>query len=615
MKQEIEKELWENFERELKRIEEFDFSSLELSEEQSSQLDLFFKKFLDPKEDFPEGERHSIIEKNFAIYILKNRIPLNKIKQAYKTKGFKINSLLSQLKGVQRGTYKGDVSVGELVNWCKRNRPDLITEIFNNEIKFQYETEHLPCFEQIKNISRLQGEVYTPILKGVYYFILGRLVFSQIKKVVLGDLVTDPRIHLFIPIPSGQGKKNLKTTIKLVLDKLKFKGYCPTSIHPEQLIGKVINRGTPKNPKWVKNLGYFSQHYLIFDEIHHLLVTKDQQIQECRKNLRIGKDTYGENLIEKKSVDNLFEEEEMIQYYASFCSTGFTQKKPLPSDIVEAGDLRRDLVLFVKELENRDKTEDYENRLNSVKDIKEELKVFKSFADELLFKMEDGKFTFDQEAITRLVSLHREIMKVGFASSEKGANFSKMVDFTLQDFFVKLSCLLGAAHGKTKITKDFVELAFMDLLEFFDLQLSYVKHKIMGKLDYGDTWGGAQDKDSDCLEWLYNEKATSKESSNVSIQEFKEAIMKIRGIKEDMAKKVISKYKNNNWIKTKQEFQDSKVWLAFKPAFFSHKLTYGCNGCNGCNAYRNVFSKFFTEKYYSKALSPLPPLPPLKKSE
>lgn len=138
MSQRIEDSLWLEFEEELKKHKDFDISKLELNLDDSENLDIFFKKFLDPKENFPSGERHSVIEKNFAIYILKNGIDIEEIKKAYQSKGFNVSSLISQIKGITKGTYGNNpsVNVGELVNWTKKYRPDL-KDIFKTKSALQ----------------------------------------------------------------------------------------------------------------------------------------------------------------------------------------------------------------------------------------------------------------------------------------------------------------------------------------------------------------------------------------------------------------------------------------------------------------------------------------------
>lgn len=478
-------------------------------------------------------------------------------------------------------------------------------------IKFRYSTSHLPNFRCIREISALQGKIYDPILKGIYYHILSRVVITYVKNITCGGLRVDPRIHLYIPIPSGQGKKNLKTTIKTILSEVGFKGYCPTSIHPEQLIGKVINRGTSKNPLFIRNEGYFSKDFILVDEMHTLLTSKDINIQDCRKNFRIAKDVYGENLIEKKSVDHTFDENEIISYLPHIVGCGFTQDRAIPSHIVEEGDLRRDLVLYVKGISSRDKTQSYINRLKHQYDPKKELEEFVSFIRRIQENLVGAKFTFTEKAINKFNELHRTTVDYGFSHSDKGNNFTKMVDYSLQDLFIKICCLLGIAHGRTEITEEVVELAFTDLIEFFNLQLDYVRTKVMGKLDYGDSWGGAQEKDQECLEWLNNQGAFSFESSEVSIDEFENEIMKIMNVRKRQAQEYKNKFKKNGWIDSKQIKHGSKVWLAFKPIYKGSKMV----NVRDVRDVRSAYNKVFSKKINLNGLQPSQPSQPLIQRE
>lgn len=176
MKQKIDEELWQEFETEQKKIIDFDINKLQLTAEDNQILDIFFKKFLDPAENFPEGSRHNIIEKNFAIYIVKNKIDLEQIKKSYEAKGYNINSLLSQIGGVMKGTYKeAHINIGELVNWCKKFRSDLI-ELFKTE-----EEEKLPVIYdkdlrnyEVPDEEYLLDNEYIKIPKGEAGLITGK---------------------------------------------------------------------------------------------------------------------------------------------------------------------------------------------------------------------------------------------------------------------------------------------------------------------------------------------------------------------------------------------------------------------------------------------------------
>lgn len=170
MIQQIDLALWSEFQSEIKKVNTFDIQSLELTPQHNEALDKFFKKFLDPSEEFPSGKRHDVIEKNFAIWILQHNISVEKIKEAYKSKKFNFNSLLTQIKGVKEKTYKGNVSVGELVNWCKEFRPDLVP-LFQT-----IPTNHLDLQEKFQFLSLNELKNYQEIHQD---YIVDRLIPSR----------------------------------------------------------------------------------------------------------------------------------------------------------------------------------------------------------------------------------------------------------------------------------------------------------------------------------------------------------------------------------------------------------------------------------------------------
>jgi len=505
---------------------------------------------------------------------------------------------------------KKQLTKEELRNAIEELSPDLEdnekTKSSILRLDYNFKTEHLPHFETFKSIFKLQGEIYNPILKGCYYNVLSKIASSKIEKVSVGELNTDLRMHLTIPVSSGQGKKNIKTAVTQIFKRLGYVGNVPTSFHPEQFIGKVINRGKPMKPQWVKNEGYLSRDYIVIDEAYGLFMSKEQQIQETRKNFRIAKDPIGENLVEKKSVDNTFAEEETLSYYPKCVCIQFLQPKPLDSHIVEEGDLRRDLILYVKGLANRDKSEDYKKRLRNADNSDEALNSFcKYLENDVRNKLTNFQINFEEEAIDKLSELHSSLITKGFSHSERGSNFANMVDFTMQDFLVKLSSLIAIAYGQTIVTKEMVELAFMDLFEFFGMQLDYINDKVKGKLDYGDSWGGAKEKDRECLEWLYKQKAVDYDTK-IELNKFKDVIAKIKDVGEEQATKDYQRFIKNKWVETKHEFQKYYVWLGFTPEYINSKLIlHAGNDSNVSTAYNSVISDI------KNIIGELPTLPTL----
>lgn len=495
-------------------------------------------------------------------------------------------------------------------------------ENINNNVhsEFKYSTKHLKHFSCLREISKLQGKEYDPILKGLYYSIMGVLLRN--KKISLGQLQTDTRLSCTIPLPSGQGKKNLKKLIIDVFKELEYDIDVPLSLHSQQLIGKVINRGSIKKPNWIQNEGYLSRDVLIFDEGYKLFTSKEEEIQESRRAVRIAKDPIGENLIEKKQVDNTFDDAEKISYFSKVTIYSFLQPKSFPSDIVEEGDLRRDLILYVKSIAERDKSQDYASRLKTTINLSESLGIFTNFLRNIAKATSNFKFTFTDNAIDEVNKCHKSLVKRGFFHSNKGANFSNMIDYTLQDLLVKLSCIISAIYGSMEVSASAVKLAFLDLMEFFSLQLDFVKDKIRGRLDYGEGWAGALETDQACLEWLYNVGATDEDSSTITIDDFKKKIAEIKKIsydsdtKQGQAVKHYTRFKDGEgWIDSKQVGKhSSKVWLTFKPKIVGNKFK-GIQGIQGLPLYTFIISNIDAEITKLGGVNPTNPTNPTIKSE
>lgn len=446
-------------------------------------------------------------------------------------------------------------------------------------------TEHLPHFLRLKAITCLRGDIYDRIIKGVYYNLIGVLKAKTI--VTVGQITTDLRMSITIPLPSGQGKKNFKQAIAQILTELEYDVHQPLSFHSQQLIGKVIQRGKGKTACWVQNAGYLSRDYLIFDEAYKMMTAKDEDIQETRRAVRIAKDRYKHNLVEKKMVDNTFDESERLSYYPLVSICQFLQPRRLPTGVVEEGDLRRDLVLYEKGIANADKTEDYAARLRTHVDVDETVKVFCEHLKDVVKKTANHKFKFTEEALSKVEELHLSLVTQGFVHSDKAARFCSMIDWTLQDLLVRLCCLLSAAYGKSEVTPEAVELAYVDLSDFLQMGLDFVVDKVEGALDYGDEWKGAHSKDQKCLEWLYQRGALSEESSKVRIYEYVDEIAKIRGIQDDAAQKQYLKFRSEGWVDSRQEGQhDSKVWLTFKPEVVNR--FEGSKGSKGSKHLREI---------------------------
>lgn len=126
----IDDSLFDELENEIKKSNE-KISLQSFSNIPSSHHE-FWNKFLN--ENFPIGSINKHLEKNLSIFIIKNNIPFDIIKDKYKNQKWNVGPLSGWIKKIKNGDIV-NYNTGELVNWCKENnRLDLIQLLKDKEI-------------------------------------------------------------------------------------------------------------------------------------------------------------------------------------------------------------------------------------------------------------------------------------------------------------------------------------------------------------------------------------------------------------------------------------------------------------------------------------------------
>ena len=430
----------------------------------------------------------------------------------------------------------------------------------DNEVdKFQpiHPTTHLKCFDDLVNATGLKGDEYNSIMKPVWYNIVSLLI-AKIE-LQLGSIIVDGRIHILIFLPSGNGKTEIKKTIQRILKKLPKSYIEPTSFHPEQFVGKVVVEKRNDERDYRKLPGHLSLDYVIIDEGKDLLTSKDALYSESRKYLRLAMDQYPNNTITKKSVD--IEHEHALSYEPHCGLCIFCQPFSMNEEFVLAGDLRR-LILSYILMVGIDKSKSYEERVREKRNYEDSIDEFCNFLSSIEIP---DKFELTEKAIDIYIELHGLLVKRGSSRSIKIKNFMKMADFSLQNMLLKFSTIQALQDGTGRIEPQHVELAFVDYVEILEHTYDYIEKKISGNLDYGENWNGAEKKDQEIIKWLYEEGATSRENSKVSIKEYKKKIMEVYGVEDRQARRKKEKHEKNGWIESKTIQHTSKVWLKFEP--------------------------------------------------
>ena len=424
------------------------------------------------------------------------------------------------------------------------------------------ETKHLTKFRELDDITGLYGKDYVILKKGLWYSLIGTVAPQKIIK--LGDIYTDVRFNPCYPIPSGAGKKGLATTSEEIIAKIGKEYQSPTSMHPEQLVGKVIKRKEGKKEDYIPNPGYLKLDYLLFDDANILLTSRETTYEESRRYICRALDPIGRNEVYKRLVDNT--PEESLSYIPECTIAMCIQPVYLPEDVVAGGLMRRFMPIYVRLFGTMlDREEEFHARIYAKKDREELMKVLIEFYKRIIDSC-DNEFSFTDNAITEIEKLHRELIAVAKNHSEKGRNYTDRIAFSLQDTLVSLASIQALSCCRTEVNEFDVQLAYMDLFEFYASTLDYIENKVLGFLDYGETWRGATSTDAKCLEFLFNAGAVSEEESKTTIKEYIEFDAKLRGIAERSAERDYYKHIQKGWIKSKRVGQhDSVVWLAFTP--------------------------------------------------
>jgi len=422
-------------------------------------------------------------------------------------------------------------------------------------------TCHLSHFDDYRKATQIIGNEYIPILKSQYYSLMSTKIAT--KAISLGKLKTDGRIHTMLPIPSGHGKFAIKTANKRIIESICKSCEEPTSLHPEQLVGKVsVHKKKETTYEIVQ--GYFSRDYLLLEEAIQFMESEDLLYQESRKYLRQALDSYPNNTITKRSVDVDFENQ--LKYEPSVCVTILLQPLPIDERRVYEGDLRRGMIVYVDLLEIDQTAALTERILSEDEDAAHFVASFSDFLSSLPDEIED--FTFsknEKELIARLGNL---LIGYGQQYSEKIVNYVQYKKFTIQELLVKLSVVQAYIANRTELTARDVELAFTDLFEFLTLEFEYIERHIIGMLDYGKGWQGALGEDQKCLQWLWDKEAVSFEKSTVKIEDYVKMIAETCSISVEAARKRYYNHKEKGWVEGKQVGKhSSKIWLTFTPQF------------------------------------------------
>ena len=425
-------------------------------------------------------------------------------------------------------------------------------------------TSHLLLYDLFEDDLGLQGDGYRSFLKGLWYF--EHSIMQETEVVRINRRVkADNRFHLLcITAPSG-GKSTTKNQIKRVMggnDVSEVSGISS----PEQLVGKVRYVG-PAKVKVAETLpGIMSYKVVLYDEAQELLNESSEIYARSQRIKRIAMDTYEENEMSKKLVDD--SKADALKYFSVSRVCDFAHPMKLRSPFFDTGSFRR-YNIFVLAHDSRIDVDSITNlKLDSWQD------ATISYASSLQveyddpFRKEQQKLpvVFGQEVLDVISHHHKCLLVYLLQHRNKNAfRYGLMRRYDLRNAFLKNTIILARSKKEATIGIQTALEACRDTMLFVFKSIEAINE--LGNMGIAsDVWGGLAEQDAMAIEWLWRKKAINKESSRVTIKKFWSVLANLYGCRNTQSRAHYYRLKRDGFIDSKQSGTHvSTVWLKWVP--------------------------------------------------
>jgi hypothetical protein len=420
-------------------------------------------------------------------------------------------------------------------------------------------TQHLENYNLLDSDLGLDGESYDPFKKCLWYYhhsLMQPTVSYKINK----KTHIDNRKHILgITAPSG-GKSTTKNQIKRILDSKDVIEVAGLS-HPEQLVGKVTYKGKGENKRPVEKLGIMSYKCVINDEAQDMLNEKNDIYAKAQRIRRISMDTYGDNTISKKLVDD--SKEDVLKYDPECRCIDFAHPEKMENAFFATGSFRRPDIFNLT----------YETilNINDIADFKLDDKYTQkeNYPEALAtqYKKKRVETKFNQQTLDIISYYHKSVLH--FLLKHKNQNafrYALLTRYSLRNNFCKNVLILAISKNEKVPSLDTTIHACTDSLLFILKSIEAINE--LGDMGLcSDVWGGLCEQDAQVLEFLLRKGAITKDESNVSIQKFWTILGHIYGCRITQARGHFYRLKKDGFVDSKRASGEgkSKVWLKFVP--------------------------------------------------
>jgi hypothetical protein len=409
----------------------------------------------------------------------------------------------------------------------------------------------LEYLKKFYDLIELEGESYDLLKKALIYSLIGNTI--KMNGIKVGYLVDDTRIHLALPIRSGHGKTTCKRFIKNTITALGRRYSEPTSLHPEQLVGKSVEIRNKEGQVVDKKVifGHLADDYVVFEEALELLKNKEYQI--ARDYINVATDPIGYNEIYKRNVD--VDIEDAVKYIPTATICLLFHPIGIDINVVERGLLRRFFTVCV-EPSKEEKIKALEISIKKVPNRE----LFIEWID-YLKRLETKNYVWKIED-NPLIDYCKKLIQRGEMYSEQTRDLAEIMYFTLRNRLIKLSCINAGASGTDIVDERFISDAYKDAYEFWVAQSNYIEQFVKQDMTYMLPRKKREKVYSFIIRYLIACGATNQQNSNITLKELIERTAEANGCSKGLV------YYYYNELKKHKIVDDivipsniSRVWL------------------------------------------------------
>jgi hypothetical protein len=441
--------------------------------------------------------------------------------------------------------------------------------------------KHLPAFELIDTELGLQGENYYPLKKEIAYRV--ESIRQKATRYYIGGEVSDNRIHFLVMAGAGRGKGQIKKVLmkldhydeeidniyekpmsfelpatRLNLEQLAgkleiIKKKEPDEVGFNQLTGKkIILKKVEKITEEKENPGILSYRQIIADECADLICETKESYEAIMLDVRKSMDTFGDNKLDKRQVDN----KNQLRYPIPSRWCFLSHITVLPARYFDRGTYRRVTAFHIVAPQiSEDAAYNIFYRESKEDKLREYINTESFEIENLQFNIEAiDELTLWIRTWNRFVINHpnRKIRAIG-----------QRCFVSVRHYFLKHISVLAITNGAATVTPEIVKQACFDTVQFLLQTFSCYANDSNVNLSR-DIWGTEDPRKAEVLEWMFYNQALNEESS-LSIEQVQEKIVDSFGLSDRTARGIFAEMLRDSLIVSKKGRDYSKCWLAFTP--------------------------------------------------